>query len=655
MPNISIVVPEVQQSVLRPIVFEIVRQLESITKISKESLIFFPGEVNRSYQPGSGIKEAKLDGTQFYAEDLVQIEIEEDYRKDSVLSTATTREEQLPVFCDDKLGVMIKPIYVTTEVTINFKFKSKNKTTVTRWRDDMRMRTSMARDINLHQITYSYMLPDAVVVILQEIHRLRESVEPYGEDIVSYVVNNASTRLTELSNLSGETRELAIAETQMRIVGYFDFEGYPDKPEKEEDTDSWVGSFAYKLTYEKPISCNMSYPVMIHNQILSNKYRPDPKDTYDLDNHLPSYSLSINAFNYFEAQNQIEKYVNTKANIVIPDYDEFIPHDVIRGTVSIFSALCQLSLMDKKTLINLKELGEIAVDPDIIDFIQKSEYPFIGKLYQSIIQVSIYRSMTCASQELVNVKSNLDVCSVEDLDIRVNHRIRFSIVTDLNLLNPAALNRLKRFPLALVKIIKSINEGLRNNPGFNDLGKKKYIDKDDIYRYILKPDANSIRINPDFSCIMIKKQPRNDSYILDLLEKLIVSEILLNEAITVAQLNNYIQVLNKVLLETKVVYATLKDSNYTDLLMVMLTQKVRIQEQGAKLLMQNESPSIYKKLMTVFYDINKIIDELKLSNDGISVSSDNCSNIKNTQTVMSTSIIARDGIRGASISDYKRA
>jgi len=367
MPNISIVVPEVQQSVLRPIVFDIVRQLEAITKISKNALIFFPGEVARSYQPGSGVKESDLDRTQLYAEDLVTIEIDEDYHKDAVLTTAVTRHEQLPVFCDENLGVMIKPVYVTTEITINFKFRSKSKTSITRWRDDIRMRTSMARDVNLHQVSYSYLLPDAFIVILEEIHRLREAVQPYNEDMNAYLINNSSTRLTELSNLSGRTRELAISETQMRIVGYFDFEGYPDKPEREEDSNTWIGSFAYKLNYEKPLACNMQYPVMIHNQILSNKFRPEVKDTYDLDNHLPSFSLSINAFNYFEAQNQIEKYVNTKANIVIPDYDEFIPHDVIRGSVSVFSALCQLSLTDKKTLINLKELGSIALDPAIID------------------------------------------------------------------------------------------------------------------------------------------------------------------------------------------------------------------------------------------------------------------------------------------------
>ena len=652
MPNISVVVPEVLQSVLIPIVYEVIRQIETITKIPKDSAILFPGEFNKLPQPGSGVQEANTDRSQFLNNDIVQIEVEEDYHKDSVLTTAVTRQEQLPVFCDDKLGVFIKPVYVTTEIAINFKFRSKSKTSIQRWRDDIRMRTSMARDVNLHQVTYSYLLPHELIGILKEIHRLREAVEPYGEDFDNYLINYGSTRITELSNLSGDKRELGISETQMRIVGYFDFEGYPDKIEQEEDSSTWVGTFTYKLNYEKPIACNMQYPVMIHNQILSNQFRPKITDTYDLDNHLPSYSLSINAFNYFEAQNQIEQYVNTKANIVIPEFDEFVPHDIIRGSVSVFSALCQLSPTDKKTLINLKELGEVVLDPAIIDFIEKSEYPFIGKLYQSILQVSIYRSMTCAQQEMVVVKPNLDICSTIDLDMRVNHRVRFSIITDLTLLNPDALNRLKRFPLALVKIIQSINEGLRNNPGFNDLGKKKYIDKDDIFNYILKPNINGIRINPDFSCIMIKRQKRNDGYLLQLLRRLIVDVVETGSIVKNNKLTQFYKYTDKLIFESKEIEANLSINNYTDLLLKMLTVKARVDEFISFIVTEEEKNLIFRIMMSVLSDVLTIIGELQLENDGSYDPLANCATNIGRNTIMNTSVIARDGVRGARIEDY---
>jgi len=284
--------------------------------------------------------------------------------------------------------------------------------------------------------------------------------------------------------------------------------------------------------------------------------------------------------------------------------------------------------------------------------IEKSEYSFIGKLYQSILQVSIYKSMVCANQELVSVKPNLDICATEELDIRVNHRIRFSIITDLTLLNPDALSRLKKFPLALVKIVQSINESLRNNPGFDDLGKKKYIDKDDIYRYILKPNIDGLRINPDFSCVMIKKQQRDDVFILSLLQKLIDSIKFVILIINKNKLTKYIYVVEKVLFETQVVYSNLKNSNYTDLLLFCLTQKSKIEEIESNILHDNETDNFCRYLMTVYNNILNIISELRIENDGTYDPSSNCSSNISRQTVLSTSVIARDGIRGANISDY---
>lgn len=641
MPNISIVVPEVQQSVLRPVVIDIVKQLEKITKITSDSVILFPGELNKTYQPGSGIAESNTDRTQFYDNEMIQIEVEEDFHKDSVLTTAVSRLEQLPIFCDDKIGVLIKPVYATTEISINFKFRSKSKTTIQRWRDDIRMRTSMSRDINLHEITYSYLIPGEFINILNEIHRLREAVEPYNENFDSYLGNNSSTRLTKLSNQSGTTTELGIAETQMRIVGYFDFEGFPDKPDHEDDTDTWIGVFAYKFTFEKPIACNMRYPVMIHNQILSTNFRPSPEDTYDLDNHLQSYSLSINAFNYFEAQTQLNNYVNPRPSITIPNYDEFIPNDIVPGSVSIFNALCQLTATDKKTLINLKELGDVIIDSDILKFIQESEWPFLNKVYQSILHVSIYRSMVLANESLCEVKSNLDVCSKTDLDIRVNHRIRFSIIADITLINPTALNRLKKYPKALVKIIQSVNEGLRNNPGFKDLGNKNYIGRDDIFKYILNP-TNKItsNFNINTSSLIDITKINNDKYLLTLLNDLLKDIILIIESIKICNCTEALSPALVIQTDINDIIKTLNINDYDNLLF--------------RLLLLKESFNALICFESSFQITALVSDTIKIINIIQRQTGDRASSIINNFkqqrfTVMTTNVIAKDGLRSANI------
>ena len=57
MPNISITTPEVNSSVLRPVVLDIVNQIIDITKISKDIPIFFPGSAEAVAQKGATMSE----------------------------------------------------------------------------------------------------------------------------------------------------------------------------------------------------------------------------------------------------------------------------------------------------------------------------------------------------------------------------------------------------------------------------------------------------------------------------------------------------------------------------------------------------------------------------------------------------------------------
>ena len=485
MPNISLTVSGTEQSVLRPIIMDMVKQIQDVTKIATDTLILFPGDIEKTYQPGSTIDKPTEDRSRFLNNNMIHIEVDEDYNRDAVLSTAVTRPEHVPIFVDNKLRVVIRPVYSPTTVSINFKFRSKSKSTISRWRNDIRMRISMMRDVNLHQISYHYLIPDDIIRVLTEVHRLREAVAPYNESFATYLTTNSTTRLTELSNQSGIDTKLGIAETQMRIVGYFDFDGVPDKIEQDTESDTYIGSFTYKFNFDKPIACNMIYPVMIHNQILDTNFRP-PEESYNLDNQIASYSESFGALSYFEITNKMDKLTGKSPGVILPPFDEFVPSSVVVDTSPIFSALCQISDEDKRTLINLKELDFILIDADILDFIMLSEYPFLRDPYKSILHVDLYKNNSISNRPGVNVDKDLNVIADEDLDFRINYRVRFSLVTNLDLLSEEALDRLRRFPIAMVKILQAIMESLRNNFDFTNLSKYSVISRNSLNSFIAK-------------------------------------------------------------------------------------------------------------------------------------------------------------------------
>lgn len=483
MPNVSQVVTETKQSVLRPAVLDVVRQILDITKIPSTIPILYPDDIGKAPQLGSAISGEETDSSMFPNSERVYIEVEEDYDQNNMSSTPMAQQEYVPIFGDEKLGVYIKPVYSKTVVSIVFKYNTTSKSMANRWRDDIRMRISGGRDLNLHKVTYHYIIPQPLIGILKEIHRLRELNAGYGDSFEEYLQTNATDRMTSVSNLSGTAAEPAIAESQFRIVGMFDFESIPEKIGNDEDNNGWQGSFTYKFTFDKPIACNMRYPIMVHNSVLSTDFRPI-EQAYNLDNQIHSYSLSFNAFSHFECTDQIRKYIDINSSLTVPNFDEFAPNSIPSGTVNIFNALCQISNADKRNLINLREVDPIIIDKDILDFIEAVEYRYITKPYQSILNISFYKFGNLMEAGLVDVTSNLDVVSTKDLSLRDPHRIRFSICADISYLQPSSLIRLKNYPKAFVKIFSAINESLGNNPGFKDLGYKRQITKDDIDRHI---------------------------------------------------------------------------------------------------------------------------------------------------------------------------
>lgn len=472
MPNISMTLTDISQAVTRPVIFDIIKQVQEITKITQDAAIYYPGDSQKMQTPGTNIDTNGDRSSIFNTGRYNFIETEEDYDRETLGSTAITRKEHIPIFIDKDLKIIITPIYATTNITINFKYRCPSKVEALRWRDDIRTRISQLRDINLHSITYHYTIPMELLDILTTIYDLRENYLGYEDTFVEYMTNRSTDRLTLIGDLIGKDARLAVSETQTRIIGIFNFDGLPEKPERDDNTGTWTISFSYKFSYEKPISCNMRYPIMVHNQLLPDKYINFVNSEYDLDKIHKSFTKSLNALNNFESDNIINNRIDPDTILRLPRYDDYNLLTTPNGTGTIFIALSEVDTSDSKTLFNLNELGDMVLDKDILQFIKEIEYPYITDIYKSFFNFTLYRNEYISSSKTIVCDSNLNIKARDILNLRNQHRVRFSLITDISLLDKAALERLKRYPKVLVKIISAINELLRNQPDFNRLADK---------------------------------------------------------------------------------------------------------------------------------------------------------------------------------------
>lgn len=489
MPQLFLPISDTMISVVRPVVYSIIKELYKVTNIPEDTMISYPGDLEALQQPGSDISKITQQtgiNTLPYS-DRAFIEVEEDYEMDRILSTAVYRIENTFIFRDDRVEVGIRPVYSSTDTTINFKYRSMDKTAAVRWRDNIKNRVSMNLDQRIHKIDYHFLIPIEFLIILKEIHRLMENVDGYDVELNEYLLSGFTKRATVMTTQAGTEAVWAIAESQIRIVGMFDFDLIPEKGTRDDEVDTWTVSFAYKFKYDKPAACTMQYPLMIHNQLLPQNYRNNPLvDKLDpLENKKFDFSLSSELFYNFQKDTQMKKLWKSVgvSGISIPDYDEFIPAGILPNTVRVFTALISIDIYNPHNLLNLKELGDYSLHPAVLEFM-KGESSFMNKPGMSVFAISGYRNTLLLDNTALLVDDELNVYPTYILTLRKYYHIRLSLMNDLTKLSSAAIDRLRNHGEAAIVLIDFINPYLRQKNQLPTILGNDYITRDSMTKCI---------------------------------------------------------------------------------------------------------------------------------------------------------------------------
>jgi hypothetical protein len=476
MPNLALSISNLESSVERPIVYDIIRQVMQITQISSQTPISFYGDEGKAAQQNSTMAKSLVVENRWQYDERVSIEVDEDFERERILSIAVKGVENNPVFEDLALGIVIKPIYSPTQVRIKVNYRTRDKNQASRWRNDIRVATALMRDVNLHQLSYHYNLPVGAIVLLQEMYRLRERVGGYGQTWHEYFTDHLTSTASVVTNLSGQEGVWAVSEKQIRVQGLFEFEGVPDKPESSSDHDEWITSFSYRFIYDKPIQCNLVYPLVIHNQLLSGRYRPTVP-AYSLHDQLRSFSHSGKMYAAFESDTELLQYRGS-LGISIPSFDEFVPNSAPAASVRVLCAMATITPAERRSLFNLGDLGTLNLDGDVLEFIAKSEHPFMGTTYASVLCLNLYIDQNLQASKSLVIARDLQIRSVAALPLRRTSRVRLGLIVDMDFLTPGALERLRQYPKAAAKIARAIDAVLRDKGGQLNLGKNRLTPRD---------------------------------------------------------------------------------------------------------------------------------------------------------------------------------
>lgn len=461
MPTVALEIPETYDSVTRPVTTGIVKDLIDYFELPNDTNIRYLGTAGEAAQRGSQLAGARS-GSSFPFTERVDVDLSETYLEDGVLTTAIKRHENNYIFLDKQLLVSLKPVYTKTEATITFRYRATNKTQAYKWRDTLRRRMSQGTQALLHELIYHYPTPPVFHAILREIHAKRENVAGYGEDFTAWLEKHYDHRMTVLSNLDGSRGAVAIPEKQIQVQGWLSFNDQPEEPEKEDDGDSWIVSFDYTVQYDKVTGMVMDYPIVVHNQLLDDKYLDlqEPYNPYNV-KRKPSHSGRLN-----DTFSRINYNADTAfQGVSIPSFDDWKPAGSNYRTVPIFTSLIGVELGDPHQVVNLMELGETALSQSVTNFIfrHRSKIPH----YQaSAFHLTFYKGKMAVDPGAFYIDEDLNVRAHNPLDPRDIHHVRLSVMSDLRNLSPQGKDDLRKDPEVCIQVFDVLDGMQRPNLPF---------------------------------------------------------------------------------------------------------------------------------------------------------------------------------------------
>lgn len=449
MPKVLHTNDGIRESVTRPVVFDITRQIQEWTGLESMNILF-PGDAESAIQPGSTIEDHEL-RNRTASEAKWRVNVREEYQTDKLLATAVHQMEFPEFFYDEALGVFLRPVYAPTILTLEFEYRSTDVNNARRWRDEIRAKVSTNRDIRTHIVNYSYLVPKEFMPLLEHIHTLREAQAGYGEDLETYLTQHFTQNVTKLATLAGTEERWAIAEQQGRIMGQFEFQELPDDPAKQGETAAYRQAFSYKIYYDCPIATAADYPVLVHNQLIDMHYLMiSPQD--DLQTYESRSPRSLTALGAFEVDQLAKPTIIS--GLRLPPFHEFYPKSVPRNTLQVLSALVGIenpvTNPNNRRIMGFTEIDEKWEFRDEFVGFLKYDHAWLNKFGESLVNVSVYDGSMPLHHSLFSVDADLNVILNFDPDLRRTYYVRLSLLTDPNDLSQAAKDRARGFANGLI-------------------------------------------------------------------------------------------------------------------------------------------------------------------------------------------------------------
>ena len=332
--------------------------------------------------------------------------------------------------------------YVDTKMSIDIKYQTKSKSNAEMVKQELLGRYLKDSTTFFHTFKYAYILPDDVTDLLTELSDKYNVNIPIEEqlDILEFLkLGNIDNKISLSTNVNTdiESVNLAVNEVQHRVLGRFDTEVKSVEKEFNTDNYTWEVILSYNVTYKRPKSIIITYPLLINNSMLDSLYYSNIVMQH-ADYTSENLTKSLIGFSKTSA----DMYGDNRYYITLPRLDTFRldvnPNKFMRR---IFTQLIGITKDDLTTVCNLEtDLDGYSLSSDILNVLKTTEHQYMTNTFHSMFLLELYEDNKLMSGNVLTVDNLLNVTSTIPLDITKTYRVSFVIVTDVNILSARALS-----------------------------------------------------------------------------------------------------------------------------------------------------------------------------------------------------------------------
>jgi len=408
----------VEHTVLTPMINKVTEDINK--KIIKDDNVF----INNITQYDND--ESEMTNNLYKPElgkSMLEVSYDIEDNEELTLTTSTYKPINKIILLDKDNGTSLRPRYISSDITIKFKYYDKSKIAIKNIKSRLRTYYLNSGYTIIHDLPYSFLYPPSIISLLSNIAELK------GMNVFNYIETNATYAIDYAIKRGSEYKVPSFRGIESGIMGSISTEP-KDVAISKDDKTYYTLEFEYIINVQRPMALAIQYPILVNNKKLDDIWLPKEEVVITRE---PSN-------NKFDIRNIIGKFYREGKNTTdvlyrVPTYDNFVPgftrfdEDMIK----LISLLIEVNPSDDKLLFNIDDLRFVGLPDFILEYMKLNRGDTLFRLGYSLFYINLYEGNYIREKKLYLTDTN-DIKTLESLDSSKTYHLLIHVVTDLGLL-----------------------------------------------------------------------------------------------------------------------------------------------------------------------------------------------------------------------------